>query len=83
MHLRLTGEEEKLLNKLAEENHMTKTDVLKQSLYRTKPINVPLAYEHIMKMAVAIDRIETIQGVTEYSTTIREGLVNVCHILNS
>ncbi len=83
MNIRLNKAEEETLNKLAEENHMTKTAVLKQALYKQKTINVPMAYNQIVKLSVAIDRIETIQGVTEYSTGIREGLMELCHILNS
>lgn len=83
MNLRLTKEEEARLIQLAEENNMTKTDVLKQALYRQKPVNAPLAYQYIIKMSVAIERIETLHGPTEYSNAIREGLMELCHILNS
>ncbi len=82
MNIRLTSEEEALLKKIAEDMNMTKTDVLKQALYIKQPINIQRAFQYIMSMAVAIERIETIQGVTEYSVTIREGLMELCHILN-
>jgi len=83
MHIRLTNEEEKQLNKLAEERNMTKTDILKQGLYIPKKINTVEVYRHIMNVSTLLEKIEAYPECADLCSLIREELVNVCHILNS
>ena len=83
MHIRLTNEEEKQLNKLAEERNMTKTDVLKQGLYRPQQINKVDVYRHIMNASRVLERIEMYPECADLCSLIREEMMNICRILNS